>query len=566
MISTMQDVPLGIRRLLEHAVTVYPDQKLFTAQADGSLTVATFAEAGANAARLAHGLTELGVTAGDRVATLMWNNEEHIEAYFAVPAMGAVLHTLNLRLPGEQIVFIANHAEDKVLLVDHTLLSALVALLPAMKTVEHVVVNHGVLDAATVGTDLAALAAAAGRPVEVHDYAALIAGRPDTFDWPEVAETTAAAMCYTSGTTGDPKGVVYSHRSIFLNAMGSALPSMMGISSADRVLAIVPQFHVLSWGLPYIAFLGGTELVLPGPFLQAQPLAKMIEATGVNKAAGVPTIWQGLLAFLEANPGAVDISSLKEAVVGGSACPPSVMEAYDRLGITLLHAYGMTETSPLVTVARPPAGLSPEEAWPYRLTQGRFVANVAARLVGAGGEILPWDGKSVGELELRGPWIAGSYYSGGTLTGDGVGAADPEKFHDGWLRTGDVGHISPDGYLTLTDRAKDVIKSGGEWISSVELENLLMAHPAVAEASVIGVPDERWGERPFALVVLRPDAVATLAELREFLSGKVARWQVPERWQVIAEVPKTSVGKFDKRRLRQQYAVGELVAQLVPAP
>jgi fatty-acyl-CoA synthase len=570
MISTMQDVPLGIRRLLEHAVAVFPDQKLFTAQADGGLTVATFAEAGANAARLAHGLVELGVTPGDRVATLMWNDEEHIEAYLAVPAMGAVLHTLNLRLPGEQIALIANHAEDRVLLVDHTLVPALVALLPVMKTVEHVVVNHGALGIDAAGTDLAALAAAAGRQVEVHDYARLIAGRADTFDWPDLPETTAAAMCYTSGTTGDPKGVVYSHRSIFLNAMASALPSMIGLSSTDRVLAIVPQFHVLSWGLPYMALLGGAELVLPGPFLQAQPLAKMIEATRVNKAAGVPTIWQGLLAYLEANPGAADVSSLKEATVGGSACPPSLMEAYDRLGVTLVHAYGMTETSPLVTVARPPAGLTPEQAWPYRLTQGRFAANVAARLVGADDEILPWDGASTGELELRGPWITGSYYSGGAVCSggavSGTGAPDPEKFRDGWLRTGDVGHISPDGYLTLTDRAKDVIKSGGEWISSVELENLLMAHPAVAEASVIGVPDERWGERPFALVVLRPGAEATLGELREFLAGKVARWQVPERWQLIAEVPKTSVGKFDKRRLRQQYAVGELVAELVPAP
>jgi len=553
MISTMQDVPLGIRRMLEHAVTVFPGQKLLTAQPDGSLATSTFSEAGANAARLAHALTVLGVAAGERVATLMWNNQQHVEAYFAIPAMGAVLHTLNLRLAGEQIVFIANHAQDKVLLVDHTLVPALTALLPAMKTVEHVIVNGP--------ADLAALAAAAGRPVETHDYAELIAGRPGIFAWPELPETAAAAMCYTSGTTGDPKGVVYSHRSIFLHSMGAALPRMMGLSSADRVLVIVPQFHALSWGLPYLAFLTGTELVLPGPFLQAEPLAKMIEKTRLNKAAGVPTIWQALLVYLRACPQPADVSSLTEAIVGGSACPPALMEAYDRLGITLIHAYGMTETSPMVTVARPPAGLTAEQAWPYRLTQGRFSANVEARLVGVGGEILPWDGRSAGELELRGPWITGSYYCP-----EASGAPDPERFHDGWLRTGDVGHISADGYLTLTDRAKDVIKSGGEWISSVDLENRLMGHPAVAEASVIGVPDERWGERPFAVVALRPGAEATLADLREFLACQLPRWQVPERWQVIAEVPKTSVGKFDKKRLREQYAGGELVAELIPAP
>jgi fatty-acyl-CoA synthase len=549
MISTMQDVPLRIRRLVEHASSVFADRKLFTAQPGGALVEATFAEAGANAARLARALVDLGVGAGDRVATLMWNNQQHVEAYFAVPSMGAVLHPLNLRLPGEQIAYITNHAEDRVLLVDHTLLPLLSPLLPAMKTVEHVVVN-GPPDA---GTDLAALAAVAGRPIGVHDFASLLAGRPGEFPWPDVDERSAAAMCYTSGTTGDPKGVVYSHRSIVLHSMASNLPSMIGLSAADRVLSIVPQFHVLAWGLPYMACLAGAELVLPGPYLQPEPLAKMIEATRANKAAGVPTIWQAFHTYLTTCPDAPDVSSLKEATVGGAACPPSLMTDFDRLGITLVHAYGMTETSPMVSVARPPSGLSPEEAWPYRLTQGRFDANVEARLIGADGTELPWDGQSAGELELRGPWITGSYY----------GADDDGKFHDGWLSTGDVGHISPDGYLTLTDRAKDVIKSGGEWISSVELENLLMAHPAVAEASVIGVPDERWGERPLALVVLHPDETATFAELRAFLAGKVARWQLPERWAVIPEVPKTSVGKFDKKRLRQQYAVGDLAVETI---
>jgi fatty-acyl-CoA synthase len=361
---------------------------------------------------------------------------------------------------------------------------------------------------------------------------------------------------------------------------------MMNISTGDRVLAIVPQFHVLAWGLPYSALLTGAELVLPGPALQPEPLARMIEQTRLNKACGVPTVWQALLTYLETNPGAADISSLREAVVGGSACPPSLMEAYDRLGVTLVQGYGMTETSPLVTIARAPAGLEPAAAWPYRFTQGRFSAGVAARLVDPAGRTLPWDGESTGELELRGPWITASYYApaqvsvpaAGSAAGDespadaasagspADGGPDADRFRDGWLRTGDVGRISAEGYLTLTDRVKDVIKSGGEWISSVELENRLMAHPALAEASVIGVPDERWGERPFALVVPRPDAKVTLAELREFLCGQLPRWQVPERWQVIDEVPKTSVGKFDKKRLREQYAKGELTAELLPRP
>jgi len=556
MISTMQEVPLQIRRLLEHATTVLAGQKVFTAQPGGGLVEATFAEVGANAGRLAHALVELGIAQGDRVATLMWNNQQHVEAYLGVPSMGAVLHPLNLRLPGDQIAYIAGHAEDKVLLIDHTLLPLASALLPALKTIEHIVVNGPVVNGpADAGTDLEAVAQAMGRPVGVHDYARLLAGRPAQFDWPEVDERSAAAMCYTSGTTGDPKGVVYSHRSIVLHSMTAAAPSMMNLSSADRVLSIVPQFHVLAWGLPYIAFLTGVEMVLPGPYLQPEPLAKMIEATRLNKAAGVPTIWQALHAYLTANLDAPDVSSLKEAVVGGSACPPSLMADFDRIGITLLHAYGMTETSPMVTVARPPEGLTPEEAWPYRLTQGKFAANVSARLIGVDGAELPWDGHSTGELELRGPWIAGGYY----------GLADEDKFHDGWFRTGDVGHISPDGYLTLTDRAKDVIKSGGEWISSVELENLLMAHPAVAEASVIGVPDERWGERPLALVVPHPGTAVGFPELRAFLSDKVARWQVPERWAVISEVPKTSVGKFDKKRLRRQYAEGDLLVETITA-
>ncbi|SEG89721.1 fatty-acyl-CoA synthase [Thermomonospora echinospora] len=537
MLSTMQDVPLQIRRLLEHGTARHASATVDTAT-PGGLRRVSYAEIGVNAARLAHALRELGVGEGDRVATFMWNNAEHVEAYFAVPCMGAVLHPLNIRLSGDQIAFIADHAEDRVIIVDGTLLPLLAPLLPRLKTVEHLIVNRA------GGADPGAFTAPKG--VTVHDYAELLAGCPAGYDWPEVDERQAAAMCYTSGTTGDPKGVVYSHRSIYLHAMAAAMPDAFDLSAHDKVLGIVPQFHVLAWGLPYAAFLTGASLAMPDRFLSPGPLAAFIRASRPGKGAGVPTVWQGLLAHVEGDPDA-DISSLREAVVGGSACPPALMDAYDRHGITLLHAWGMTEMSPLGTVARPPVTATGEEVRAHRLTQGRFPAPVEARLVGPDGVVLPHDGESVGELEVRGPWITGSYYR----------AEDPDRFHDGWLRTGDVGHISPDGYLTLTDRAKDVIKSGGEWISSVELENHLMGHPAVAEAAVVGVPDDKWGERPLATVVIRDGHQVTFDELRDFLATRVARWQVPERWAIVTEVPKTSVGKFSKATIRACHAAGE---------
>ncbi|MER8000739.1 long-chain fatty acid--CoA ligase [Streptomyces sp. NPDC095613] len=542
MLSTMQDVPLLISRILEHGRTIHGRSTVTTWTGDAEPRRRDFAEIGDRAARLANALGDLGVTEESVLGTLMWNNAEHVEVYFAVPAMGAVLHTLNLRLPAEQLAWIVNHADDRVIVVNGTLIPLLAPLLPRLPKVEHIVVagpgDRGPL---------------AGATARVHEYEELIAGRPTTYAWPELDERSAAAMCYTSGTTGDPKGVLFSHRSVYLHSMQVNMASSMGLTDRDTTLAVVPQFHVNAWGLPHAAFMSGVNMLMPDRFLQPAPLAEMIERERPTHAAAVPAIWQGLLAEVTARPR--DLTSLTNVSIGGSACPPALMAAYDKLGVRLCHAWGMTETSPLGTMAHPPAGLGAEEEWPYRLTQGRFPAGVEARLAGPDGDFLPWDGESAGELEVRGPWIAAAYYGG--VGGEPLRPED--RFSpDGWLRTGDVGVISPDGYLTLTDRAKDVIKSGGEWISSVALENALMAHSEVAEAAVVAVPDDKWGERPLATVVLHEGATADYAALREFLAGSVPRWQLPERWAVVAAVPKTSVGKFDKKVIRGQYAAGEL--------
>jgi len=544
VLSTMQDVPLTVSRILRHGSTVHADSHVTTWTGDGAPQRRTFAEVGARAGQLAHALhDELGVSGDQRVATLMWNNSAHLEAYLAIPSMGAVLHTLNLRLPADQLTWIVNHAADRVIIADGTLLPLLAPLLPALDTVEHVVVS-GVGDRSVLD----------GCRPRVHDYEELIAGRAADYDWPEIDEREAAALCYTSGTTGHPKGVAYSHRSVYLHSMHVNSAESFAQTPADIALPVVPMFHVNAWGLPHAAFMAGCSMLMPDRFLQAGPLAEMIETVRPTLAAAVPTIWQGLLAELDSKQR--DVSSLKTVVIGGSACPPSLMRAFEeRHGISVVHAWGMTETSPLGSIAHPPAGVSEEEAWAYRVTQGRFPSQVEARLAGPGGNILPWDGESAGELEVRGPWIAGAYYGGA----DGEPFRPEDKFSpDGWLRTGDVGIISPNGYLTLTDRAKDVIKSGGEWISSVELENILMGHPEVAEAAVVAVPDAKWGERPLATVVLKEDATAGYEELRTYLGERIARWQLPERWAVIDSVPKTSVGKFDKKVLRKRYADGEL--------
>ena len=540
MRSTMQETPLSVATIVRYGTSVHGSSQVHTWTGAG-VRSATYAEVGRRAAQLAHALRDLGIQGDDRVGTFMWNNQEHLEVYLAVPSMGAVLHPLNIRLFPDQLAYIADHAADKVIIVDGSVLPLLAKVLGQLPQVEHVVVNGP--------ADLSVLS---GSHPAVHGYDDLISGRPEHFEWVEVDELDAAGMCYTSGTTGNPKGVAYSHRSIYLHSMQACMGDAFSMTQADKVLAIVPMFHVMAWGLPYAAMLVGASVLMPDRFLTPEPLADMIESERPTLAGGVPTIWAGVLAHLDATPR--DTSSLRDGIVGGSACPRSLMQGLEeRHGIHIVQGWGMTETSPLGSIARPPAGAEGEEAWRYRVSQGRLVAGMQARLVGPDGAEVPRDGVAVGEVEVRGPWVTASYY----------GDDDPAKFDDGWLRTGDIGSISPDGFLMLTDRSKDVIKSGGEWISSVELENQLMAHPAVAEASVVGVPDEKWGARPRAPRVVKEGARVTLEELRAFLAERVAAWQLPERWSFIDEVPKTSVGKFDKKVIRARYADGALDVQTV---
>ena len=537
MRSTIMDIPLTIASIMRYGTSVFGDREVVTCTEDGTRR-RTYAEAGRRAARLANALRRLGVDSDQRVGTFMWNNAEHLEAYLAVPSMGAVLHTLNIRLAADEVAYIATHAEDYAVIVDASLLAKFAEVLPHTPTIKHVIVAGAPL------AEVPEAAALAG--VSVHDYEELLAAEDDSYPWPVLDEYSAAAMCYTSGTTGRSKGIVYSHRSSYLHSMGACLGNAFALSEQDRVLPVVPMFHANAWGLAYAGLLSGADLILPDQYLQPAALVRMISEERVTIAGGVPTIWAGVLAQVREAGG--DLSSLRLVIAGGSAVPHALQARYEsELGVRILQAWGMTETSPLASVANPPPGVSAEEAWDYRDSQGRLFCTVEGRLAGDGGTILPSDGEAVGEIEVRGPWITGSYYRDD----------DPAKFHDGWLRTGDVGTLDERGFIRLTDRSKDVIKSGGEWISSMELENVLMAHPDVAEAAVIGVADEKWGERPLAAVVLRSGAEVTAEKLRAFMTDQVPRWQLPERWCFVAEVPKTSVGKFSKRQMREAYQRGD---------
>ncbi len=531
MDSTMQDFPLTITAIMRHGCGVHGARTVTTATGDG-YRHRTYRELGRQAAALANALRRVGVTGDQRVATFMWNNAEHLAIYLAVPSMGAVLHTLNIRLFPEQIAYVANEAEDQVLLVDASLATPLGGVLGGLKTVHTVIV---------VGQGDTAQLEESGKTVL--RYADVISGEPAEFDWPRLDEDSAAAMCYTSGTTGNPKGVVYSHRSSFLHTMAACATNGIGVGSSDRVLPIVPMFHANAWGLPYAALMAGADLLLPDRHLDARSLIGMVEDLRPTVAGAVPTIWNDVLHRLEDEPDH-DMSSLRLVVCGGSAVPVSLMRTFEeKHGVQIRQLWGMTETSPMATMAWPPPGTPEDRHWAYRATQGQPVCGVEMRIVDDDGRVLPNDGTAVGEVEVRGPWITGSYYLG----------HDESKFESGWLRTGDVGRIDEQGFVTLTDRAKDVIKSGGEWISSVELENCLIAHPHVIEAAVVGVPDERWQERPLAVVVAK-EGVVSAEQLRTFLADKVVRWWLPERWAFVDEIPRTSVGKYDKKAIRSRYA------------
>ncbi|OBA80637.1 long-chain fatty acid--CoA ligase [Mycobacterium sp. 1164966.3] len=532
MYSTMQEFPLTLAAVMRHGCSVHGARTVTTDTGDGYRKT-TYREVGQQAAQLANALRRIGVSGDQRVATFMWNNAEHLVAYLAVPTMGAVLHTLNIRLFPEQVTYVANEAEDQVVLLDMSLAKLLAPILPTLDTV-HTVIAVG-------DGDLAPLEESGKNVLR---YTEAINDESTEFDWPELDENSAAAMCYTSGTTGNPKGVVYSHRSSFLHTMAACTANGMGLGSSDSVLPIVPMFHANGWGLPYAALMAGADLVLPDCHLDARSLIDMVEKLRPTVAGAVPTIWNDVMHYLEKDPDH-DMSSLRLVVCGGSAVPVSLMRTFEeKHGVEIRQLWGMTETSPLATMAWPPPGTPADQHWAYRGTQGQPVCGVEARIVDDEGKVLPNDGKAVGEVEVRGPWIAGSYYLG----------RDESKFASGWLRTGDVGRVDERGFITLTDRAKDVIKSGGEWISSVELENCLIAHPDVLEAAVVGVPDERWQERPLAVVALNEGASVSAADLRKFLADKVVRWWLPERWAFADEIPRTSVGKYDKKAIRSRYA------------
>jgi fatty-acyl-CoA synthase len=539
MLSTMQDGPLLVSGILRRGQEVYGTSRVVTVQADG-YRESTFTQVGARAEQLANALRRLGVGADDRVATFAWNDQEHLEAYLAVPSMGSVLHTLNIRLFPEQLAYVVNHGEDKVVIVDGSIAPLFARVRDECKTVEHIIV---VGDGDTTGL---------GDTVSYDD---LIGAEEPGYDWPQLDERQAASMCYTSGTTGNPKGVVYSHRSTWLHAFAGMNTNCVGASEQDRVLVIVPMFHANAWGMPYTAFFAGTDLIFPERYLQAEPLTRIIAEQRPTLSLGVPTIWNDLLHYAQSHD--VDMSSLRLLTAGGAAVPRSLMEAYqERFDIAMIQGWGMTETSPVCAFGRAPKGVAPEEEMDWRAKTGRIIAGVELRVVDEEGGVLPSDGTSVGEFEVRGPWVTASYY----------GDPSPERFHDGWLRTGDVGSLDERGFMQISDRTKDVIKSGGEWISSVELENAVMAHPGVYEAAVIGVPDERWDERPLVVVVAAEGADPQPAEILTFLSGRVARWWLPERWAFAPEIPKTSVGKFDKKVLRVQAAEGVLEVHEVDLP
>jgi fatty-acyl-CoA synthase len=533
MNGLMMNYQLTLPTILRRAEQLYPHKEIATRLPDRSVHRYAYSDFVSRAKKLSVVLKDFGIRAGERVATLCWNHHQHLEAYFGIPSAGAVLHTLNLRLHPDDLSYIVNHAGDRALFVDESLLP-LYKQFADKVNLEHVIV----------------VSESGAAPVGMHAYEELLEGADaGEFSYPEPDEKQAAAMCYTSGTTGRPKGVVYSHRALVLHSLGTLTVDAFALSEADVALPVVPMFHVNAWGIPFAAALAGAKQVFPGPYLDPASLLELFEAERVTFVAGVSTIWLGLLQLLDRHPDAYDLSSLRQMRVGGSAAPEWMIRGFQqRHGLRVVHGWGMTETSPVGTVAPLPSELreAPEdEQYRYRAKQGFPMPLVEIRIRGEEG-IAPWDGESMGELEIRGPWVASEYYDS---------PESSEKFtEDGWLRTGDISTIDQRGYMEIKDRAKDLIKSGGEWISSVALENTLMQHEAVAEAAVIAVSHPKWQERPLAVVVRKEGASATQEELISYLEPRFARWWLPDAVEFVEEIPKTSVGKFKKSELRERFA------------
>jgi 3-(methylthio)propionyl---CoA ligase len=532
MQGLMMDQPLLISGLLQHAARHHGDTEIVSRNVDASLHRYGYRDAHERSKKLANALKRLGVAPSQRVATLAWNGYRHFEIYYAVAGSEAVIHTINPRLFPDQIAYIANHAEDQVVFFDLTFAPLVAKLAPQLKTVKAFV----------------AMADRAGMPKEAIPkllcYEELLEKESSGFEWPSFDERTAACLCYTSGTTGNPKGALYSHRSTVIHAYGAALPDTLNLSARDVVLPVVPMFHVNAWSLPYSCAMVGAKMVFPGPHMDGRSLHELFERERVTVSAGVPTVWLAVLNYLKEH--SLRFSTLKRTVIGGSACPPAMIRTLqDDYGVEVLHAWGMTEMSPLGTVTTfktKHLGLPKPEREALQAKQGRAVFGVDMRIVGQDGTELPQDGKAFGDLQVRGPWVVKSYFKGE--------GGDPLK--DGWFPTGDVATIDPDGYMQITDRSKDVIKSGGEWISSIDLENIAVAHPAIAEAAVIGVKHPKWDERPIVVAVKKAGQEVSKEDLLKFYEGKVAKWWMPDDVVFVPELPHTATGKLSKLTLRQQ--------------
>ena len=534
MNGLMMQQPLLISSLLTHAERNHADQVIVSRRVEGDIHRMTYTELAARSRRIANVIAKLGVKAGERVGTMAWNGHRHMELYYGASGSGAVLHTFNPRLHPDQVVYIADHAEDQVLFFDLSFLPVIEAVASRVRTIKHFIV---MTDRAHMPND--------SKVSGLLCYEDLLDAASDQYEWPVFDENAASSLCYTSGTTGNPKGVLYSHRSTVLHTYAGALPDVLNCSSADVILPVVPMFHVNAWGLPYIACMVGAKLVFPGPGLDGKSLYELFEGEGVTFSAGVPTVWQGLLAYTDSN--SLKFSTMNRTVIGGSACPPAMIKKFDeQYGVRVIQGWGMTEMSPLGTASTFKAkhgNLPREERQAIQATQGRLVYGVEMKIIDPDGKSLPWDGQASGDLLVRGPWIIEKYFKsegGDPLVG-------------GWFPTGDVAKITPDGYMQITDRSKDVIKSGGEWIGSIDLENIAMAHPSVAMAACIAVAHPKWDERPMLIVVKKPGAELTREGLLAFFEGKIAKWWTPDDVAFVETIPLGATGKMLKNRLREQF-------------